>query len=866
MERKIGFNGNEEAKLTDNFVFQRKYKRRAEWVWRPRDLGMETSMEARVRTEANRFVYFRKSFTLDGDAVQARVDASADGRYLLYVNGRRVGRGPARCSPEWQSYDTYDLQPYLRPGRNVIAALVHSYGRDCAWYELPRWEAASAFGCGGWFLQGQIMTAAGREVLLDTGEAWRCLLSDAWRQDTKNGMVGYAEELDARKVPVGWLMPEFDDNTWPVAQVLRAPGMWGSNDVVPFPVMTPRDISFPMEELRLPVAILRVGEVVNATGKLEEAFSSEELKPLSLCRLEGIESLVHEDGKAVIQTSPGHSLSIVFDFGRTQQGRVCFSADGPAGAVLDIRHGERLTPDGRVAVSPWTWENGDLYYVQTNRVILPAGPFEWEMFEYGGFRYVQVTVRNCGGPLQMKRLAVNFTSYPVGNRGQFTCSDPLLDDIYRISAYTLQCCMYDSYEDCPSREQRQWTNDQYVHLTANYALFGDTHLARRLLIQVAQSQRPDGQVMMCAPGDLSSSTRNNMSEFTLHWIMSIEQYVRYTGDEAILRELYPSIIKGLAWFERHLDDDDLLNNVPGCLWIDWAEIDKKGELTEINCRFVGCLRIAADIAGRLGIAHDAARCRALANRISAAVNRHLWDEKRGSYIDTRRNGAQSRRVSQQCNTAAMFFGVAPRERWERIFACILDENRLRMTNAFGTYGKVPFDDEHDVVLSHAFYMHFLHAVLDRVGRHADIAHNIRRWWGPQAKMCVSTWAEAWEPDAGHTLCHAFMCTPGYDLPTYVLGVRPLADGFTRFAVAPQTGGLAWARGVFPSVRGDISVSWQLSDKTFELTVEVPVDTEAEISLPDLPCVPAAVTLDGLAVSGERFVAGPGAHRLAAQLA
>ena len=329
--------------------------------------------------------------------------------------------------------------------------------------------------------------------------------------------------------------------------------------------------------------------------------------------------------------------------------------------------------------------------------------------------------------------------------------------------------------------------------------------------------------------------------------------------------MYPNIIKGIAWAELHLNDDDLLDSVPGILWIDWAEIDKKGELTEINCRFVGCLRITADIAERLGIAYDALRFRELADRVSAAVNKYLWDEKRGVYCDTRRNGVQSRRVSQQCNVAAMFFDVAPRERWDRILSYILDENRLVMTNAAGVYGKVPFNDEHDVVLSHAFYMHFLHAVLNRAGRHVDILNNIRRWWGPQARAGVSTWAEAWVTEPIHTLCHAFMCTPGYDLPTYVLGVRPLVDGFTRFAVAPQIGDLTSARGVFPSVRGDISVSWKLSDKAFELTVHVPAGTEAELSLPHLSGRIAAITLDESAVKGETFSVGQGAHRLVAMV-
>jgi alpha-L-rhamnosidase len=854
-----------------------KYQRSAEWVWRPRDLDTaRTGSAAKFREEANRFVYFRKSFNLTAAEIgAASLDVSADARYQLFVNGQLVGRGPARCSPDWQYYDTYDIGPYLRPGRNVVAALVRSYGRDFAWYELPRWQPAEYFGCGGWFAQGAVQTADGGTVRLDTDASWRCLPSQAWDREAPGGWVGYVEVYDARLAPQGWQAVGFDDAGWAPAQVLRAPGWWGGNDIVPFPVMVPRDIPFLPETLNLPASLLKMGEVVNVPGvltcapdKLDAAITAETIGEFDACRASGLESLLTAEGGAVVETTAERSVALSFDFGKTETGRVRFVVDGPAGAVIDFRYSERLWPDGRPDKRPWGYD-GEVY-PQTHRVTLAGGPLAWEMFDYAGFRYLQLTIRNSPTPLTIRQVGVNFSTYPVGDRGRFACSDPLLDDIYRISGYTLQCCMHDSYEDCPSREQRQWTNDQYIHLLANYGLFGDPRLARKLLVQVGQSQRADGQVMMCAPGDFSATNHMNMPEFTLHWIMSIGQYVRYTGDAALIHELYPTVVKGLGWFERHLDDDDLLDEVPGVLWVDWAEMDKVGQHTELNARYVGCLRIAAGFAERLGYAQDAALFDGMADRVAAAINAHLWDEARGVYVDARRAGGQGRegvpgrRVSQASNLAAMYFDVAPAERWDRILSYILDERRLRLTNALGVYGKVPFDDECEVVLAHAFYQHFLHAVLARVGRAAEIAPNMRRLWGPQAKAGVSTWWEAWEVEPAHSLCHAFMCAPGHDLPAYVLGVLPLEDGFTRFRIAPEPAGLAWAKGVFPAVCGDIPVTWECADGRLTLSAQVPAGTQAEIVVPRLGGrAPTTVTLDGAPASGNLTV-GPGEHELVAE--
>ncbi|MCB8991145.1 MAG: hypothetical protein H6665_11025 [Ardenticatenaceae bacterium] len=134
---------------------------RTDWIWRRRGVHAIPFGTGGLghADERNRYVYFRRTFTVDGSVEAANVFVSADGRYQLFVNGRLVGRGPARNHPAHQQADPYNLAPYLQPGRNVIAALVHSYGRETAWYELPHWEQSRAFGSGGFYLQGDLTWA-----------------------------------------------------------------------------------------------------------------------------------------------------------------------------------------------------------------------------------------------------------------------------------------------------------------------------------------------------------------------------------------------------------------------------------------------------------------------------------------------------------------------------------------------------------------------------------------------------------------------------------------------------------------------------------------------------------------------------------
>ena len=73
------------------------------------------------------YVAFRKTFSLDQVPSAATLHLFADSRYILWVNGRYVVRGPCRFDPKRPEYDTVDVRPWLQSGKNVLAVLVHHY-------------------------------------------------------------------------------------------------------------------------------------------------------------------------------------------------------------------------------------------------------------------------------------------------------------------------------------------------------------------------------------------------------------------------------------------------------------------------------------------------------------------------------------------------------------------------------------------------------------------------------------------------------------------------------------------------------------------------------------------------------------------
>ncbi len=133
------------------------------------------------------------------------------------------------------------------------------------------------------------------------------------------------------------------------------------------------------------------------------------------------------------------------------------------------------------------------------------------------------------------------------------------------------------------------------------------------------------------------------------------------------------------------------------------------------------------------------------------------------------------------------------------------------------------------MLAQPFFAHHLHRALAKAGAHKLLADNMRRHWGEMLEAGATTFWEHWHGRASQ--CHAWSATPTYDLSTEVLGVIPTEPGFREFVVAPKPVGLDWARGVFPSVKGDIPVSWERQPGSFRLSLNVPREGKARIVVP-----------------------------------
>jgi hypothetical protein len=103
----------------------------------------------------------------------------------------------------------------------------------------------------------------------------------------------------------------------------------------------------------------------------------------------------------------------------------------------------------------------------------------------------------------------------------------------------------------------------------------------------------------------------------------------------------------------------------------------------------------------------------------------------------------------------------------------------------------------------------------------------------------------WESFGGAEANHAWTAYPAYIFLKYICGIQPTSGGFTTFDVRPETGGLNFAEGTVPTVKGPISTRWEKpAAESFSLSVSVPANTRAAVYLPKLDTEGFAVTESG----------------------
>ena len=110
-------------------------------------------------------------------------------------------------------------------------------------------------------------------------------------------------------------------------------------------------------------------------------------------------------------------------------------------------------------------------------------------FDYHGFQYVEVTGFPGKPTLDTLRGVFIHSAIPVA--GEFECSNPLLNKIWRAGRWAYLSNLQGIPTDCPHREKNGWTGD--AHLAAEQGLlnYAPAAVYTKWINDLGDEQRPD---------------------------------------------------------------------------------------------------------------------------------------------------------------------------------------------------------------------------------------------------------------------------------------------------------------------------------------------------------------------------------------
>lgn len=746
----------------------------ADWIWGPGEDGGE-----------NLFRHFRTTCQLDAVPARAVARVSADTRYVLWVNGAEVGRGPALSMPWWQYYDELDVAPYLLAGENTIAVLVYHLGTlpDTRPGLLLELEADGA-------------------IAAASSAAWRTTPGVMWARETfyfrMNWLAPFQEQCNLGREPVGWTRHGFDDGGWQNAASLGRPPEAG-----PWAKLVPRDIPLLTHAVHHPAALVCVEEcqaILHRTAPRDLAVGlSLPGRPIELAVAQDVEALLAGTGPATLCCSNAHldgvydgihDPCLTLDFGAQRNAYVELEVEAPAGARIDVGLAERLT-DGRFVNSV----EGQF----AAAVTFLEGRQTWRMFNWYGHRYVRLRLRHCHEPLRLLAVRQISTDYPFADRGRFESSDERLNAIWQISEATTRICCNEYITDTPWREQGQWLGDvAAVTLGSIYCAYGDTALAGKFLRQCAESQFATGLIspMTNLP---STNWRWVLPDYSLWWVRAVWEHYLYTGEQRWVHQLWPQVLKLLHTWVDWLDEHGQLDRLPYHRFVDWAHVDKRGESAAINAIFYGALEAIAHLAELKSDQYTRRLVSQVRDQLAGSFDARYWHAERGCYADANVDGALSDRISEQTNAVALRFGLASPDRVAEIVANVYEQ------------------PSGEVVRAEPFFMWQVLQALDIAGRFDLALALVRERWGWMLDRGQTTCSEEWGrwgtwrsgqfTPLMRTESHAWSACPVQFLTKTLLGVEILEPGCRRLRLdASRLAALAPVAVSWPMPLGDLVVA------------------------------------------------------------
>lgn len=571
------------------------------------------------------------------------------------------------------------------------------------------------------------------------------------------------EDYDARLEMAGWHKASFDDASWQLANAVQPPG-----------------------------------------GKLEAQMIepirvTETLKPVSMK-----------------EVKPG---VYVYDLGQNMVGWCRVKVSGPSGTQIKLRYAEILKPDGTIYLDNIRSAKVTSTYTSN------GGTADYEpSFTYFGFRYVELT--GYPGKPTLSTIEGRVVHDDIESTGEFTCSNPLLNQIWKNVRWGLRGNYRSLPTDCPQRDERQgWLGDRAFESKGETYMFNTAALYAKWLRDMADGQKDNGSLSDVCPAywPLYSDNVTWPSASVIMPSMLYEQF----GDAGIIATHYASMKKWMEHMGTFMKDGIIEKDSYG----DWCVPPEEQSLIHskdpkrqtsrpllATSYYYNNCRLMERYAALLDKKEDAKHYRELAATIKTAFNNKFLNKERGQYD----NGTQTSCV------LPLAFGLVPDDQRQRVVQTLI-KNIQEVTHGHIGTGLVGGQ--------------WLNRVLSDNG-HADVVYTMATKtnypsWGYMISKGATTIWELWNGDTADPAMNSgnHLMLVGdlmLWLHEYVAGIKsdPAQPGFKHIIMKPHlVGDLEYAKASHRSPYGLIVSDWKKDGAAFQWKVSVPPNTTATVYVP-----------------------------------
>ena len=727
---------------------------------------------------------FRKTFDLPEAPRAAHLRLFADSRYMLWVNGTYVLRGPCRFDPKAPTFDELDVASHLRPGKNALVVWVHRYsdGRTADHPSANAYNGRTMFHAPGLTAALTLTRPDGTAQTLTTDATWRTCdrtrfepsPTDRW----ETSWSSIPDRIDARLDSGDWTSPTFDDSSWaPAAPVDGKP--WG-----------------PLEARHIPL--------------LRETDAG----PLTVVQWQGQEppSPPTLASRLPLEMKTGDRLIVSLDRYAQAYSTLDFEAD--EGSVLTLEYGQTFRSSGNALGGS---------YNHINRYTAKAGHQTYVSADTFGCKFIALQV--TGGRIKLSGMKMTNRLYPFDVKGAFTSDDAFLNKLWPLGVHTIQTCSEDAYVDCATRERTEWLADAVMvaHPISDLTMAGpaaqpggepywsDPRLFGSLLRHIGQNALPDGRVKAHHPSD-RMDIHGYIEDYACLWIQGLRTWYDRTGDLALVREQWPAVIAQLKWFLDRRTERGLVK-AREFVYFGNPLAYQVCEGATLNAFVVRALADAAELAGKLDKPDQQRDYAAAADALRQAIHAQLWDEAATAYSGGLKDG-QKTAPTAHAAAFCLYYDIVPAERRKAVEA----------------WFAAHVEKEECLPYQYAFYFEVL-ARMDTDAADRFALDLIRRRWAAMADGETQTTWEGFGPGEN---CHEAGGAPTIYLSRHVLGVQE--DGPTanrRLKIEPRLGDLKRAEGTVVTAFGPVPVNWDRSgaDGRLHFSFEIPAGVTARVALP-----------------------------------